>query len=88
MRFFAARYTPRYMNSESVVSATLRKTTQSVATMTLTLMLAWKYLMEAMFFSGLVGCASVVIVSWVSIFKDGFSSEDDQRDEKFDNLRY
>lgn len=28
---------------------------------------------EVMFFSGLVGCASVVVVSWISIFKDGFS---------------
>lgn len=26
-----------------------------------------------MFFTGLVGCASVVLISWISIFKDGFS---------------
>jgi hypothetical protein len=28
---------------------------------------------EIMFFSGLVGCATVVVISWISIFKDGFS---------------
>jgi hypothetical protein len=28
---------------------------------------------EVMFFTGLVGCASVVFASWISIFKDGFS---------------
>lgn len=32
---------------------------------------------EVLFFTGLTGCASVVLVSWVSIFKSGFSSEDD-----------
>ena len=26
-----------------------------------------------MFFTGLVGCGTVVLISWVSIFKDGFS---------------
>jgi hypothetical protein len=28
---------------------------------------------EIMFFTGLVGCAFVVIISWISIFKEGFS---------------
>ncbi|HLY43081.1 MAG TPA: hypothetical protein VKR52_17845 [Terracidiphilus sp.] len=28
---------------------------------------------EIMFFTGLVGCAGVVVISWISIFKDGFS---------------
>jgi len=28
---------------------------------------------EIMFFTGIVGCALVVVISWISIFKDGFS---------------
>lgn len=28
---------------------------------------------EVMFFTGLVGCATVIVVSWISIFGDGFS---------------
>jgi hypothetical protein len=31
---------------------------------------------EVMFFIGLIGCASVVVISWISIFKSGFSNED------------
>ena len=31
-------------------------------------------LVEVMFFTGLIGCASVVVISWVSIFKEGFSN--------------
>jgi hypothetical protein len=31
---------------------------------------------EVMFFTGLIGCSLVVIISWVSIFKDGFSNKD------------
>jgi hypothetical protein len=27
------------------------------------------------FFIGLIGCAIVVILSWISIFKDGFSRD-------------
>ena len=27
-----------------------------------------------MFFTGLAGCVSVVVVSWISIFKDGFAN--------------
>ncbi len=30
-----------------------------------------------MFFTGLSGCVLVVLVSWVSIFKSGFSNEDE-----------
>jgi hypothetical protein len=30
-------------------------------------------LIEIMFFTGLAGCALVVVISWISIFKDGFS---------------
>ena len=28
---------------------------------------------EVMFFTGLVGCATVIVVSWISIFGEGFS---------------
>ena len=28
---------------------------------------------EVLFFTGLVGCVLVVVISWVSIFKTGFS---------------
>jgi hypothetical protein len=28
-----------------------------------------------LFFTGLIGCALVVAVSWVSIFKEGFSDK-------------
>ncbi len=34
-------------------------------------------ILEVMFFTGLVGCSAVVLISWVSIFKSGFSSNDD-----------
>jgi hypothetical protein len=30
-------------------------------------------LVEMLFFTGLIGCALVVVVSWISIFKEGFS---------------
>jgi hypothetical protein len=30
-------------------------------------------LVQILFFTGLIGCVSVVIISWVSIFKEGFS---------------
>ena len=32
--------------------------------------------LEVMFFCGLIGCAGVVVVSWISIFKSGFSDRD------------
>jgi hypothetical protein len=28
---------------------------------------------EILFFTGIVGCTLVVVISWISIFKDGFS---------------
>jgi hypothetical protein len=28
---------------------------------------------EIMFFTGLLGCGTVVVISWISIFSDGFS---------------
>jgi hypothetical protein len=30
-------------------------------------------LVQIMFFSGLIGCTLVVVISWISIFKEGFS---------------
>jgi len=37
------------------------------------LMLLAMRLVEIMFFVGLGGCAFVVVISWISIFKEGFS---------------
>lgn len=37
------------------------------------LMILAERVVTVMFFTGLAGCASVVIISWISIFKDGFS---------------
>lgn len=37
-------------------------------------------IVEILFFTGLVGCACVVIISWISIFKEGFSSKDARSD--------
>jgi hypothetical protein len=34
------------------------------------------YGVEALFFTGLIGCAFVVVFSWISIFKTGFTRED------------
>jgi hypothetical protein len=31
------------------------------------------HVIEVMFFTGLVGCVLVVVISWISIFKGGFS---------------
>jgi hypothetical protein len=31
---------------------------------------------EIFFFTGLIGCAVVVAISWVSIFRTGFSKDD------------
>jgi|KBSMisStaDraftv2_1062788.scaffolds.fasta_scaffold18744_3 hypothetical protein len=41
------------------------------------LVLATK-IVEVMFFVGIVGCVLVVAISWISIFKEGFSNTDDQ----------
>jgi hypothetical protein len=32
-------------------------------------------IIEAAFFAGLIGCAIVVIISWVSILKEGFTKD-------------
>ena len=37
------------------------------------IMLLAARLVVVMFFVGLTGCASVVVISWISIFRDGFS---------------
>jgi hypothetical protein len=36
---------------------------------------------EVMFFAGLIGCSLVVVFSWISIFKDGFSDKDEHEPE-------
>lgn len=33
------------------------------------------YVLETMFFIGVVGCAVVVIFSWIDILKDGFTED-------------
>ncbi len=43
--------------------------------MSFKLMVWGMYVLEGMFFTGLVGCILVVLVSWVSIFKEGFSDK-------------
>ena len=39
------------------------------------IMLWSMYVVEALFFIGLIGCTTVVFISWISIFKSGFSSD-------------
>lgn len=41
--------------------------------MNLKLMLLAAHILEGMFFVGIIGCAIAVVVSWISIFKEGFS---------------
>ena len=41
--------------------------------MTHSMMVLAVRLVEIMFFSGLIGCTLVVLISWISIFKEGFS---------------
>ena len=43
--------------------------------MTYKIMLWSTYVLEVVFFTGLTGCATVVVISWVSIFKSGFSRD-------------
>jgi hypothetical protein len=33
------------------------------------------YVVEVLFFTGLIGCTAVVVISWISIFKSGFSND-------------
>jgi len=37
------------------------------------LMILATRVVEILFFTGIVGCALVVVISWISIFRDGFS---------------
>jgi hypothetical protein len=41
--------------------------------------------LELMFFTGLLGCSLVVVISWVSILKDGFSDKDEPSLELHEN---
>jgi hypothetical protein len=42
-------------------------------------LIVWSFrVLEVMFFTGLIGCSLVVVISWVSIFKDGFSDKDER----------
>jgi len=34
------------------------------------------HILDVAFFAGLAGCASVIILSWISILKEGFSNDD------------
>jgi hypothetical protein len=43
--------------------------------MTLSIMIWSARILEVMFFTGLIGCVSVVVISWISIFKEGFSDD-------------
>lgn len=45
--------------------------------MSLSLMVWGIRTLEFIFFTGLAGCAVVVVVSWVSIFRSGFSDHSD-----------
>jgi hypothetical protein len=40
-------------------------------------MLWGKEVLQFMFFTGLIGCVSVVLFSWVSILKSAFSEQDE-----------
>ena len=44
--------------------------------MTLKVMIWAMRALEVMFFTGLAGCVAVVIISWVSILKEGFTGSD------------
>jgi hypothetical protein len=33
-------------------------------------------ILEVMFFTGLVGCAFMIVVSWIEIFSEAFTSDD------------
>jgi len=45
--------------------------------MDLKLMLLGKNALQWMFFAGLIGCVSVVLLSWISILKSAFSEKDE-----------
>jgi len=43
--------------------------------MSFQLMLWGKSVLQWMFFAGLIGCTSVVVLSWISILKSAFSND-------------
>lgn len=45
--------------------------------MDLKFMLWGKNVLQWMFFTGLIGCASVVLLSWISILKSAFSENEE-----------
>jgi len=48
-------------------------------------LIIWLFrVLEVMFFTGLFGCSLVVVISWISIFKDGFSDEEDHSSDFHD----
>jgi len=38
-------------------------------------------IVEVLFFTGLIGCACVVVISWISIFREGFSNAKDAKSD-------
>jgi hypothetical protein len=72
-RHIRLRLTLTFMDE---VSAVCRGLVRSVVVMTFKLMVWSLYLIEIMFFTGLIGCAVAVGFSWVSIFKSGFTDKD------------
>jgi hypothetical protein len=40
-------------------------------------MILTTHVVEVLFFTGLIGCAVVVLLSWISIGKSSFSDRDD-----------
>ncbi len=40
-------------------------------------MIVTTYVIQILFFCGLTGCAVVVLLSWISILKSGFSDRDE-----------
>ncbi len=47
------------------------------------LMIVAERVVTVMFCAGLAGCATVVVVSWISIFKDGFSDLKNKQNDSY-----
>jgi len=67
------------LHSKSVSLASARVTARgkSGPAMLHSLMLLATKIVEVLFFVGIVGCVLVVSISWISIFKEGFSKSDE-----------